>query len=58
MQYTFEKDDKGPQVSSGLVFRTLKDQRAPLEIMVKTRLNGSDNSGDSRPEFYTVTYVN
>lgn len=54
-KYTFEQDAKGPQVSSGLVFRTLKDQRAPLEIMVKTRLNGSEN--DSRPEFYTVTYI-
>ena len=54
-KYTFEQDASGPQVSSGLVFRTLKDQRAPLEIMVKTRLNGSDN--DERPEFYTVTYI-
>ena len=41
-------------VSTGLVFRTLKDQRAPIEIEVQTPLRGS---GISTSDYYTVKYV-
>ena len=39
------------KVSTGMVFRTLKDQRVPLEIMVKTRMSGTED------QFFTVTYI-
>ena len=40
----------GKVIHDGVVFRTLRDQRAPLEIAVKTRLKGNDG-------FYIVTYI-
>lgn len=46
-----EQSTEGKTVSSGMVFRTLKDQRVPLEIMVKTRMKGNEDA------FYTVTYI-
>lgn len=52
--YNFEEELEGKTVQTGLVFRTLRDQRAPLEIQVKTRMKG-DISSDA---FYTVTYIN
>lgn len=42
----------GVPVNSGLVFKTLKDQRVPLEIQVKTRKNGEFDS-----DFYIDTYI-
>ena len=53
--YTMDQSLDGDLVSTGLSFRTLKDQRAPLEIQVKTPLNG--NGGDNGMEYYTVTYI-
>lgn len=41
----------GKTVSSGMVFRTLKDQRVPLEIQVKTRMKGDEDA------FYVTTYI-
>ena len=51
--YTWENYTDGKVIHDGLVFRTLKDQRAPLEIAVKTRMNG--NAGSDA--YYVVTYV-
>lgn len=51
--HNFESELEGKTISTGLVFRTLRDQRAPLEIMVKTRMKGDIDSD----QFYTVTYV-
>ena len=41
----------GDRVSSRLVFKTLKDQRVPLEIQVKTRMKGDEE------KYYTETYI-
>ena len=41
----------GPGVSEGFTFRTLKDQRTPLEIQVRTRRAGNNDS------FYVTTYI-
>lgn len=49
--YGSEQSTEGKTISSGLVFRTLKDQRAPLEIMVKTRMRGNQE------KYYTTTYI-
>ena len=43
--------DEGLKVSTRLVFKTLKDQRVPLEISVKTRMNGDTQ------QYYTETYI-
>ena len=45
-------DDEAPRVSDGLVFRTLRDQRAPLEIQVRTPLKGDDVTN-----YYTCLYI-
>ena len=39
------------KVNTRLVFKTLKDQKVPLEIQVKTRRNGSAD------EYYVETYI-
>ena len=49
--YTTEQAMQGKRVSEGLTFRTLKDQRAPIEIQVKTPLYGD------QAKFYTTTYI-
>ena len=41
----------GVATSSRLVFKTLKDQRVPLEIQTKTRMKGSEEA------YYTETYI-
>ena len=43
--------DEGLKLSTRLVFKTLKDQRVPLEISVKTRMNGDTQ------QYYTETYI-
>jgi hypothetical protein len=48
-QSTTEYD--GQPVSSRVVFKTLRDQRVPLEIQVKTRKAGSLD------EYYYETYI-
>lgn len=50
-QYKVSEYTNGPEVSKGFTFRTLKDQRTPLEIQVRTRMKGN---GDS---FYVTTYI-
>lgn len=42
---------EGSTVSSRFIFKTLKDQRVPLEIQVKTKRTGSAE------EYYVETYV-
>ena len=46
--------ETGKLVSSRMVFKTLKDQRTPLEIQVKTRRTGQ---GDSASDYYVETYI-
>ena len=50
---TLENDDGADSyhVNTRRVFKTLKDQKVPLEIQTKTRRNGSDD------EFYVETYI-
>ena len=48
---THSKNADGHSVSSRLVFKTLKDQRVPLEIRVQTRRAGSEEA------YYIETYV-
>lgn len=55
--YNYEQNTTGPTVTSGLVFRTLRDQRAPLEIAVKTRRKGTTASKNATDQWYTTTYV-
>lgn len=57
--YTLNPTPKNPTntdntISSKHVFKTLKDQRVPLEIQVRTRLNGT---GSTDSDFYIETYV-
>jgi len=40
--------------SAGVVFKTLRDQRVPLEVQVRTRKNGSGSGSDN---FYIETYI-
>lgn len=50
--YEYHNDPSTAQrVSSGLVFKTLKDQRVPIEIQTRTLKNGSIN------EYYVERYV-
>ena len=49
-----EKADRGKVTSSRMVFKTLKDQRTPLEIQVKTRRTGTGAGADA---FYVETYI-
>ena len=50
--YSYQNDpSKTQRVSSGLVFKTLKDQRVPIEIQVRTLKNGSSS------EYYVERYV-
>lgn len=46
-----EFDNSGNKVHSRLAFKTLKDQRVPLEIQTKTRREGSSD------DFYVETYI-
>lgn len=48
---TLEDDADGHKVNTRLIFKTLKDQRVPLEIQVRTRREGSAEL------FYNETYV-
>lgn len=53
---TWDKDTATPEiegttVSSRLIFKTLRDQRVPLEIQTKTKKAGSTD------EYYTETYI-
>lgn len=48
---THTNDIAGSTVSSRLIFKTLKDQRVPLEIKVQTKRRGSTS------EYYVETYV-
>lgn len=48
---TTTQSTEGKTVSSGMVFRTLKDQRVPLEIQVKTRMKGNEDA------FFTTSYI-
>lgn len=51
-KYEYQNDPSTTQrVSSGLVFKTLKDQRVPIEIQVRTLKNGSAG------EYYIERYV-
>lgn len=51
-KYQYENDPTDTQrVSSGLVFKTLKDQRVPIEIQVRTLKNGTSG------EYYVDRYV-
>lgn len=44
-------ENQGYKTKQRLVFKTLKDQKVPLEIQLKTRREGSDDV------FYTETYI-
>jgi len=46
-----EFENTGNKVNTRLVFKTLKDQRVPLEIQVKTRREGSADS------YFLETYI-
>jgi hypothetical protein len=48
---THKNNPEGSKVSSRLIFKTLKDQRTPLEIKVQTKRMGSADS------YYVETYV-
>lgn len=48
---THVNEPSGYKVNSRLVFKTLKDQRVPLEIQVKTRREGSEEN------YYLETYI-
>lgn len=48
---TVKSETDGYAVSSSLVFKTLRDQRVPLEIQVKTRKAGSSE------DYYIETYI-
>ena len=50
--YEYQNDpSKTQRVSSGLVFKTLKDQRVPIEIQTRTPKNGT------RGEYFIERYV-
>src|SRR5574344_391530 len=48
---TVKSESDGYKTKTRLVFKTLKDQRVPLEIQVKTRREGSDDV------YYVETYI-
>lgn len=48
---THVNEEAGYKTKSRLVFKTLKDQRVPLEIQTKTRREGSDEV------YYVETYI-
>lgn len=48
---TVKSEEDGYKASTRLIFKTLKDQRVPLEIQVKTRREGSSE------DYYTETYI-
>lgn len=58
---TSDKNDSAPAMSAigdgsssaNYVFRTLRDQRVPLEIKIKTKMSGTG----SEPSFYEERYV-
>jgi hypothetical protein len=48
---THVNEPSGHKTNTRLVFKTLKDQKVPLEIQVKTRREGSDE------QYYVETYI-
>jgi hypothetical protein len=48
---THYNETEGSNVSSRLIFKTLKDQRVPLEVKVQTKRKGSES------DYYVETYI-
>lgn len=48
---TVKSENTGYKTKSRLIFKTLKDQKVPLEIQVKTRREGSSDT------YYVETYI-
>ena len=59
--YANESSNRTLAAGARIVFKTLKDQRVPLEIQVRTPLEGSGvfgvNEDEDSAQYYTETYI-